>query len=291
MLAKDNQQQPNTNPLGTEPILHLIGRYAIPTSLTLMVNYLYNIVDQIFVGQGVGIAGMAATNVAFPMTILAIALALLLGDGCAANVSLFLGRKDQETAERIVSHTMTLLVLFGFGIAVLSFFFAPQIVRLFGATETAFRDSLVYLRTTVYHEMYDGGLCHQFGVGPGVYFLVPLGRFWGRICHGAGPGGDGDWLFLVLEKAKNGTGAQSGAAADAGLDATHPLFGHSKPLYPTFDGFGTNHHEQFHEPLWGPDGLWRRHCSLGLWHDDEGLSNCPFHVCGRLFCYPAHPWV
>ena len=150
MLAKDNQQQPNTNPLGTEPILHLIGRYAIPTSLTLMVNYLYNIVDQIFVGQGVGIAGMAATNVAFPMTILAIALALLLGDGCAANVSLFLGRKDQETAERIVSHTMTLLVLFGFGIAVLSFFFAPQIVRLFGATETAFRDSLVYLRTIAF---------------------------------------------------------------------------------------------------------------------------------------------
>lgn len=49
-----------------------------------MVNYLYNIVDQIFVGQGVGVTGMAATNVAFPLTIVTIALALMIGDGCAA---------------------------------------------------------------------------------------------------------------------------------------------------------------------------------------------------------------
>lgn len=56
-----------------------------------MVNYLCNIVDQIFVGQGVGITGMAATNIAFPLTILVNAVALMLGDGCAANISLCLG--------------------------------------------------------------------------------------------------------------------------------------------------------------------------------------------------------
>ena len=71
--------------LETEPIGRLIRRYSIPTALTLMVNYLYNIVDQIFVGQGVGVTGMAATNVAFPLTIVTIALALMIGDGCAAN--------------------------------------------------------------------------------------------------------------------------------------------------------------------------------------------------------------
>lgn len=84
------------NPLETDPIPKLIVRYAVPTSLTLMVNYLYNIVDQIFVGQGVGITGMAATNIAFPLTILVNAVALMLGDGCAANISLCLGRKEQR---------------------------------------------------------------------------------------------------------------------------------------------------------------------------------------------------
>lgn len=88
-----NQQQ---NPLATKPIPQLIFQYSIPTALTLMVNYLYNIVDQIFVGQGVGITGMAATNVAFPLIILINALSLLLGDGCAANISLCLGRGDQK---------------------------------------------------------------------------------------------------------------------------------------------------------------------------------------------------
>lgn len=134
------------NPLETEPIGRLIRKYSIPTALTLMVNYLYNIADQIFVGQGVGIAGMAATNVAFPLTIVTIALALMLGDGCAANLSLCLGRRQQEEADKTVSHTVTLLIVAGVLLAVLGSLFAPQIVRLFGATDTAFADSLAYTR-------------------------------------------------------------------------------------------------------------------------------------------------
>ena len=91
-----NQQKEERNPLETEPITRLIAKYSIPTALTLMVNYLYNIVDQIFVGQGVGVTGMAAANVAFPLTIIAIAIALLIGDGCAANIGLCLGRKQRK---------------------------------------------------------------------------------------------------------------------------------------------------------------------------------------------------
>ena len=71
--------QESRSPLETEPVQKLIVRYAIPTALTLMVNCLYNIVDQIFVGQGVGITAMAAINVAFPVVILVNAVALLLG--------------------------------------------------------------------------------------------------------------------------------------------------------------------------------------------------------------------
>lgn len=138
------------NPLETDPIGKLICRYSIPTMLTLMVNYLYNIVDQIFVGQGVGITGMAATNVAFPLTIVTIALALMIGDGCAANISLSLGRRQQDAADQTISHTVTLLIAAGVFLAVAGSVFAREIVLLFGATETAFQASLDYTRIIVW---------------------------------------------------------------------------------------------------------------------------------------------
>ncbi len=67
------------NPLGTAPVGGLIGKFAIPAIISMLVSALYNIVDQIFIGQGVGMLGNAATNVAFPVTTIATALALLLG--------------------------------------------------------------------------------------------------------------------------------------------------------------------------------------------------------------------
>lgn len=137
------------NPLETDPIPKLIVRYAVPTSLTLMVNYLYNIVDQIFVGQGVGITGMAATNIAFPLTILVNAVALMLGDGCAANISLCLGRKEQREADSTISHALTLILASGLLAALACGIFAPQIVVLFGATPTAYAESLSYMRAIV----------------------------------------------------------------------------------------------------------------------------------------------
>lgn len=102
--------QTNRSPLETEPLTKLLFRYSVPTTLTLMVNYIYNIVDQIFVGQGVGITGMAAINIAFPLSILVNAVSLLLGDGCAANVSLCLGRREQENANKIFGQAVTWIV-------------------------------------------------------------------------------------------------------------------------------------------------------------------------------------
>ena len=122
-------------------------RYSVPTTLTLMVNYLYNVADQIFVGQGVGITGMAAVNVAFPVSILVNAIALLLGDGCAANVSLCLGRKDQKTADRIFGHAVTWIITSGIVMALVCGIFTPQIVKLFGSTDTAYEESAAYLRS------------------------------------------------------------------------------------------------------------------------------------------------
>lgn len=139
--------QKNRDPLETEPLPKLLLRYSVPTTLTLMVNYLYNIADQIFVGQGVGITGMAAVNVAFPVSILVNAVALLLGDGCAANVSLCLGRREQETADRIFGHAVTWVLLSGVVMALIFGVFSPQIVQLFGSTDTAYSESVAYLWT------------------------------------------------------------------------------------------------------------------------------------------------
>lgn len=138
------------NQLETAPIGKLIVKYSIPTALTLMVNYLYNIADQIFVGQGVGVTGMAATNIAFPLTIIAIAIALLIGDGCAANISLFLGRRQQEEADKAVSHAVTLLISSGLVIAILCTVFSPQLVMLLGATKTSFDEALIYTRIIIW---------------------------------------------------------------------------------------------------------------------------------------------
>lgn len=141
-----SEQAKTGNPLETEPISVLLRRYSVPTALTLMVNYLYNIVDQIFVGQGVGISGMTATNVAFPLMILVNAIALLLGDGCAANMSLCLGRRQQERADATISHALTLIVGSGVLCALICGIFAPRLAVLCGATETAYAQSVAYLR-------------------------------------------------------------------------------------------------------------------------------------------------
>ena len=82
----------NENPLGSQPLPKLLRSFAVPSILAMLVSSLYNIVDQIFIGQGVGYLGNAATNVVYPYTVAALALALLAGDGCAALLSLSLGR-------------------------------------------------------------------------------------------------------------------------------------------------------------------------------------------------------
>ena len=89
------------SPLGTAPIGQLLKKFAIPSIISMLVGALYNIVDQIFIGQGVGMLGNAATNVAFPLTTISTAVCLLLGIGGAANYNLELGRKNKDKARNI----------------------------------------------------------------------------------------------------------------------------------------------------------------------------------------------
>ena len=86
------------NILGTEKISKLMLKFSIPCIISLLVNSLYNIVDQIFIGWGVGYLGNGATNVVFPITMISLAFSLMLGDGAGAFLSIKLGEKKKEEA-------------------------------------------------------------------------------------------------------------------------------------------------------------------------------------------------
>ena len=95
----------------TEPIGKLIVRFAIPSVIALLVNSLYNIVDQIFIGWGVGYLGNGATNIVFPITIIALALSMMIGNGGAAYLSLKLGEGEAKAAQKGVGNAITLSVV------------------------------------------------------------------------------------------------------------------------------------------------------------------------------------
>lgn len=124
------------NELGIEPIGRLLAKFSIPSMISLLVNSLYNIVDQIFIGQGVGFLGNAATNVAFPFVTLSLSVALLISDGCASNLSLRLGAGDRRSAEQGFGNALVLSGLTGIIIVLLGSLFLEPMLLLFGSTQT-----------------------------------------------------------------------------------------------------------------------------------------------------------
>ena len=118
-----------------EPVGKLILKFAVPSITALLVSSLYNIVDQIFIGNGVGYLGNAATNVVYPITIIAQAIALLIGDGCAAYLSICQGRKDSENAQKSVGNALTLMIISAAAVFLFFFLTRNSILWLFGATE------------------------------------------------------------------------------------------------------------------------------------------------------------
>lgn len=137
-----------SNPLATEKTEKLILKFAIPSIISGLVSALYNIVDQIFIGQKIGIVGNAATNVAFPLTVLCTALALLLGVGAAANFNLNLGAGRKEDAARFAGNGITLMVISGVSLAILVNLFLKPLIILFGASGEVLPYALTYTSIT-----------------------------------------------------------------------------------------------------------------------------------------------
>ena len=123
------------NPLGSAAIPKLLVKFAVPCVLGMVVSATYNLVDQIFIGQSVGMYGNAATNVAFPLSITCTAISLLFGIGGAANFNLSQGRGEPEKARLFVENALFLMVLSGVLLSALTLVFLEPMIYLFGATE------------------------------------------------------------------------------------------------------------------------------------------------------------
>ena len=130
MIVEEKQ-----NPLGIEKIGTLLRKMAIPAIIANVVNALYNIVDQIFIGQGVGYLGNAATNIAFPITTICMAIGLMVGIGAASNFNLALGRKEDKHAREVAGTAVVLLVTAGLMIMSVVLLFLQPLLNLFGATD------------------------------------------------------------------------------------------------------------------------------------------------------------
>lgn len=132
----------------TEKLGTLMRKYSIPCIISLLVGALYNIVDQIFIANAdyLGSFGNAANSAVFPLTVIALAVATMIGDGCCAFVSISLGRKERERASVGIGNCIVLTVFTGIVLTALYLLFPDFILRLFGANvnQETFRLSKEY---------------------------------------------------------------------------------------------------------------------------------------------------
>ncbi len=132
-------QAASNNSLSTEKLGRLMVRFALPCIISLLVGALYNIVDQIFIANAdyLGSYGNAANSVVFPLTVIALAVATMIGDGCCAFVSIRLGAGEEEEAHRAVGTGVTLTVLAGLILGAVYLIFRDPILTAFGARVNA----------------------------------------------------------------------------------------------------------------------------------------------------------
>lgn len=135
--------------LGKDKINKLILSFSIPCVISMLINSIYNIVDQIFIGKGVGTLGNAATNVIFPLIIIFNAVAGLIGNGAAANLSLKLGEKNKKAAAKSIGQAVSLTIILSVVISCIAYIFLPQLVYLFGCTESVYKYAVDYGRIIV----------------------------------------------------------------------------------------------------------------------------------------------
>ena len=216
----------NTNVfLGTECVGKLMRGYAVPCIISLLVGALYNIVDQIFIANAdyLGSYGNAANTVVFPLTVAALAIAVMVGDGCCAYVSINLGKKDVKTAKKSVGNAVVLVLLASAALTAVYLLLAEPILTMFGGrvnveTFRYAKEYFFYIALGVPFYMFGQALnpiiradgspkfamastlagAVEHDLRPGVHFCVPLGYDGRGGCDGAGADCDGGACNLVF---------------------------------------------------------------------------------------------
>jgi putative MATE family efflux protein len=138
----------SVNRQGTEPVGRLLLRYSLPAIAGFLVNALYQFVDRVLVGRGVGTEAMAAVTSAFPVTILSMGVGLMLGTGTGNQISTYLGTGRKDDAERVLGQSLRLAVLVGGILAVVLVAFARPVLILCGASGEVLEMAIPYLRIT-----------------------------------------------------------------------------------------------------------------------------------------------
>ena len=138
------------NPLGEQPVNRLLSQFAIPSIISMLVGSLYNIVDQIFIGQGVGYLGNAATNIAFPLSTSCLALALLIGIGGSSAFNLAMGSGDDKKAVHLLGNAVVLLAGSGLFLSIITFLFLKPLLLFFGSPKAVLPFAIEYTKVTAF---------------------------------------------------------------------------------------------------------------------------------------------
>ena len=135
MVKPEERRNARERLLATEPVPKLLVRLGVPAVIGMFVNALYNLVDTIFVGQGVGVSAIGGLAIAFPYQIFLFALAAMIGIGGASIVSRALGAKEYERANRTAANAITYAIVSSLALTAIGYIFLDRILLIFGATE------------------------------------------------------------------------------------------------------------------------------------------------------------
>lgn len=145
---KKNIENNTDNPLGVQPVNKLLVKFAVPSIIAMLVSALYNIVDQFFIGRSVGNLGNAATNIAFPLSITCIAIALLFGIGGASAFNLSMGAGDKKTAAYYIGNSAVMLFGLGTLLCIFTQIFMTPLLKFFGSPSDVIGYAVTYTRIT-----------------------------------------------------------------------------------------------------------------------------------------------
>lgn len=138
------------NPLGTLPEGKLLQQFAVPSIIAMLVSSLYNIVDQFFIGNTVGELGNAATNIAFPLTISCVAIALMFGIGGASSFNLAMGSGETKKAGNYLGSAAVLMFVCGVVLAAVTLIFLRPMLVFFGSPDNVLPYAQVYTQITAF---------------------------------------------------------------------------------------------------------------------------------------------